>query len=739
MAPEYQKFFPKPSFYPNQKEAMDSIYDALLAKKLVLFEGACGTGKTLSALAPSLAIARKEKKKVIIATNVHQQMEQFIDEAREIRGMADIKVAVLKGKAHMCPLEKDYDECNVLRENTYELLEIERDLSDLRLKEKDAIQKAKQGDRSFADLRNDIVSQIRSEEDRLSGLRKRSCGYLREVLLKPNEQFNDWLFKGVRRPEEIVEESLKKGQCGYELLKRNLKEAELIICNYHHLLDPGIQRTVLSWMDCELDDVIIIFDEAHNLEPQARSHSSQTLSEHTVDKAIFEAASIKSDIKDEIEFFQLLLKNTIVTAYESRFGFGDVERLTASWMDITIRDPYGRDDLLCQKIMHELSERKIDVKKLLEEAVDRGIEIDEKYREEYKNGRSESKKTSALLMVSAFMLSYINQSHDVNHYPVLNVRRTREGEVYGRIELFSCIPTEVTKPLMNGAFGVVLMSATLKPFDMVRKTLGIERETLEISFGTTFPPERRRTIAVDIAPQFAKNRGEQGMVENMVSLLEDVINYSDGNVLIFFPSSGEALKYYNLIKVDVPVFLDEAGISAQDTKNEFFKQGDSGGKAVLISYLWGTLTEGVDYKFDRCRTVVVVGVGFPSLNDRMKAIQNAYDDMFGIGKGWEYGVLYPTIRRIRQANGRVVRSPLDYGLRILADARYTAESVKTLKRFSVHMHFPEDERKEFRDVKPDKVKYSMMNFFNDLKAPQEEPSEPPVKQKNPGKKKKSKA
>ena len=260
------------------------------------------------------------------------------------------------------------------------------------------------------------------------------------------------------------------------------------------------------------------------------------------------------------------------------------------------------------------------------------------------------------------------------------------------------------------------MSATLRPFDMVKATLGIDRETEDIAFGTTFPVERRRTLAVDLTPQFARNRDDPATVNALTTLLEDVINASDGNVLIFFPSSGEAQKYAARLNVRVPVLVDEAGVSAQDTKLEFFRQGDSGQKAVLISYLWGTLTEGVDYKFDRCRTVVVVGVGFPSLNDRMKAIQHAYDDRFGPGKGWDYGVLYPTMRRIRQALGRVVRSPTDYGMSVLVDARFTHESVIRMKRYSIHMQFPDDERKEFVDVKPDKVKFSMMNFFTDIRA-----------------------
>ncbi|AFD00922.1 Rad3-related DNA helicase [Methanocella conradii HZ254] len=726
MPPAYEKFFPKPSFYPNQKEAMDRIYEALSAGRLVLFEGACGTGKTLSALVPSLAIAREKNKKVIIATNVHQQMEQFIEEAREIKAIADIRVAVLKGKVHMCPMEKDFDECSLLRENTYELLELERDIFKLKERARAAVKRARE-DGSFADLRQSIASEVMAEQDRAAQLKKRSCPYLMAVLKEDNASFREWLFSGVRSPDDIAAEALKKGQCGYELLKRHLKEAELIICNYHHILDADIQARLLSWMGCTLSDVILIFDEAHNLEAQARVHSSLTLSEHTVERSIMEAAASQSDSKEDLEYFLTLLLNTIRAAYSSRLGFGEAERLTQSWTDITIRDPHGGDDLLMQKLKSDLKERGIDLLEVLGEAINVGLDIDEAYEKEYKDGRSETRRRSSLLDVGKFMLFYARNSDNVDYYPVLNVRRSREGEVYGRIELYSCIPTDVTRPIMDGAYSVILMSATLKPFDMVRSTLGIVRETVELSFGTTFPPERRRTLAVDVQPQFAKDRHMPDTVKTLVGLLEDIISGSEGNVLIFFPSAAEAERYSRLIKVDVPVFLDEAGVPAQNAKNEFFKHGDKGGKAVLLTYLWGTLTEGVDYKFDRCRTVAIVGVGFPSLNDRMEAVQNAYDAKFGPGKGWEYGVLYPTIRRIRQANGRVVRSPEDYGIRILIDHRYTQQSVKDMKRYSIYAQFPEDERSEFHDIKPEKVKYSMMNFFMDIKRMDEKPKEKKAK------------
>jgi DNA excision repair protein ERCC-2 len=133
--------------------------------------------------------------------------------------------------------------------------------------------------------------------------------------------------------------------------------------------------------------------------------------------------------------------------------------------------------------------------------------------------------------------------------------------------------------------------------------------------------------------------------------------------------------------------------------------------------MWGTLTEGVDYKDGRGRTVVIVGVGYPALNDRIRAIESAYEAEFG--HGWDYAIEVPTIRKVRQALGRVVRSPTDYGVRVLLDGRYAPSSAKRMGKYSVFNFFPEDERSEIVDVKPENVKYSLMNFFNDIKRAQD--------------------
>lgn len=98
---------------------------------------------------------------------------------------------------------------------------------------------------------------------------------------------------------------------------------------------------------------------------------------------------------------------------------------------------------------------------------------------------------------------------------------------------------------------------------------------------------------------------------------------------------------------------------------------------------------------------------------RTRAVESAYEAQFG--HGWDYAIEIPTIRKVRQALGRVVRSPSDYGVRILLDGRYTSTSAKKLGKYSVFNIFPEKERAEIVDVAPERVKYSLMNFFNDIR------------------------
>jgi DNA excision repair protein ERCC-2 len=124
----------------------------------------------------------------------------------------------------------------------------------------------------------------------------------------------------------------------------------------------------------------------------------------------------------------------------------------------------------------------------------------------------------------------------------------------------------------------------------------------------------------------------------------------------------------------------------------------------------------------------------------MDAVQEAYSAEFGDqeetrggaggrgdddeGAGWRYAVEIPTVRKTRQALGRVVRSPADFGARILLDRRYTERSEVEMRDYSVRGTFPPEERSEMVDIDPEKLKFALLNFYRDVDGYDGEPPRP---------------
>ncbi|MCC2508438.1 ATP-dependent DNA helicase [Methanimicrococcus blatticola] len=735
-APGFMKYFTKPSCYPNQEDAMKQIAAALEKSEVVLFEGACGTGKTLSALAPALDVAEKQNKKVIIVTNVHQQMVQFINEARDIKRKTDIKVAVMKGKQSVCPDHLDYEECRAKTENTYELLEKERIYSKAKKELSESNERYKKsGDAHEKLLAGEIENDLKKMEPELQKKRERICPYLYEVLQSDATPFKKWIFDDVRSSEDIKEYADEKGMCGYELLKREMKYADLIICNYHHVLSQEIFLTLLGWIEKLPEDVIVIFDEAHNIENAARSHSSITISERVIERAINEIEEhdnhFPEKLKEDAQKIFHLFVESIRDSYEKTFGFGERNRIGTNWIDIQISDPYERFDYLKERFLRKIADyNTAEGKKLTVQSIQNilinvseiGDEIESVYHENYKSGSDSVRRKSNIVRAANFIFAYMLNSENPNYYPILNIRRDVEtNDIYGRVELFTCIPRNVTAPLFDSLGGLVLMSATFRPFDMAKETLGIERPTLEIAYPITFPPDHRRTFAVSVPPLYQSKRNHVWVRETVEQTLVSAICATQGNTIIYFQSFADAEKYYSFLSQEwmlaesgIKVLLDQPGVSSNTVREEFFKIGESGERSVLVSYIFGTLSEGIDYRDDRARSVIVVGIGYPALNDRTKAVEAAYDTVFGPGKGWNFVILIPTIRRIRQAMGRVVRSPTDYGVRILLDARFQKSSAPKLGKYSVFRAFPEEESSEFIDVLPIELADELEKFFDNF-------------------------
>jgi len=716
------RFFPYEEPYPNQREAMDRIANALDRGQDVLFEGAPGTGKTLSALVPALEHAREHDRTVVITTNVHQQMRQFVEDARAITREAPIRAVVFKGKSSMCHIDVDYQECQTLRDTTREMVETESEVRELEARQRELLAESREGDAGAAEARESVMDELDELEAEIDEYETANvCAHYRNNLVEDTDEFFGWLFEDVRTPEEVYAYADERELCGYELLKEGMEGVDLVVCNYHHLLDPNIREQFFRWIDRDPSEIITVFDEAHNVEDAARDHATRTLTENTLDAALDELAESDDSRAEAAENVVRAFRDALVERYDEALGAGQRRSVGENWEDLAIANDDRRDDLTLA-FLRGYEGNGIDTETEL--AVQLGQALDEEYERRYRDGETTTRTECQTLQVARFVSTWMEEGTEMGQYPVVSVRRDgATDEVYGRAELYTCIPRRVTEELFDEVAASVLMSATLRPFDVTEDVLGLE-DVASMAYGMAYPEGNRRTFAVDTPPLFASERNDPETQGTVAALLRDAIRFTPGNTLAFFPSYAEAERYYERLSgTELGTrYLDGPGEDEEELRRKFVESDD----ATLFTSLWGTLAEGVSFDGDDARSVVVVGVPYPHLSDRMEAVQDAYDRAFADrdrarDPGWAYAVEIPTIRKTRQALGRVVRGPEDFGVRILADRRYTSAD---MGKYSVRGAFPPEERGELLDLDPEKLKFAMLNFYGDHGAYDGAPPEP---------------
>ncbi|GGJ04984.1 helicase [Halobellus salinus] len=712
---DYDRFFPYEEPYPNQRSAMSGIAEALDDQRDVLLEGAPGTGKTLSALVPALEYARRTDKTVIITTNVHQQMRQFIQDARAITDEEPLRAVVFKGKSSMCHIDVNYQECQTLRDTTRDLVETEQDHDELSRQADALLDRMREGQDGAGEARTAVTDELDDLETELEELREGNvCEHYYNNLVEDTDAFFEWLFEDIRTPEDIYAYADERHLCGYELLKEGMEAVDLVVCNYHHLLDPMIRKQFFRWLGRDPDEVVTVFDEAHNIESVARDHATRTLTETTLESALRELEDADDSRVDPAENVLSAFLGALRETYDDALGFGEHEQVDEEWYDLSIANQDRRDDLT-MAFLARYEGRGIDAE--IDLALQLGTALDREYEDAYRNGSATTRAECQTLQAAEFVASWMAEGGELGQHPMCAVRRDAGSEeIYGRAELYTCIPRDVTEGLFDEVDTTILMSATLRPFDVVEDVLGVS-DPVTMAYGLEYPEERRRTLAVEAPALFSSDRDDPDTQTAITDVLADAVRFTPGNCLLFFPSYAEAERYHDRLRgrsdVEATLLCDGSDEDTESLRQSFVNSDNT----ALCTSLWGTLAEGVSFDDDDARTVAVVGVPYPRLSERLEAIQDAYDRVYDDREkaGWRYAVEIPTIRKTRQALGRVIRSPEDYGVRLLVDRRYTQESVE-MGKYGVRESFPREERAELVDVAPEKLKFSMLNFYADLDA-----------------------
>ncbi len=410
--------------------------------------------------------------------------------------------------------------------------------------------------------------------------------------------------------------------CPYEWASGLLKDAQFVIGDFYHIFSPRTGQVILSRLDRELEDTVIVVDEAHNLPDRIRKVLSFSLRDTFVERAIEEAASVDESVeeilRDLLSFIRELPEGTVeVDLFDSLFN------------------------------PEEVGEHLEELGKLYLDA---------------------SGKTKSYLLRVGRVLKYWKEG-DTGFFRY--VYRNKGVSVVKR----ALDPSYVTEEIAEKVHSLILVSGTLTPPEMYMELLGMERErTMLREYPSPFPRENRLIVVdTEVTTRFSQRR--PSMFRKIGERVSRVIEATPGNTAVFFPSYDVMRAVEPYVQTDRPVLIQEERMGPKETLDlvrKFKEMRDVG--AVLMGVAGGSLSEGVDYPGKDLLTVIVVGIPLSDMTPETEALISYYEEK--TGRGWMYGYIYPAITRTLQAAGRCIRSETDVGAIVLMDERYTWSNYK---------------------------------------------------------------
>ncbi|MFH0836933.1 MAG: ATP-dependent DNA helicase [Candidatus Aenigmatarchaeota archaeon] len=583
--------FPYPTLREHQKELISDIKNALENGKNLLADAPTGLGKTIAALHPSIEYALENNKTVFFLTSRHSQHKMAIETLQKIKQDTNITAVDIIGKKWLCSHNVE-----------------------------------KMDSSMFNNFCNGMVQ-------------KKNCTFLTQT--KNAKEFTEdakksllSLKKEIMHSEDFKEQCKKF--CTYELLMEAAKKSNVIIGDYFHVFSP-IGSTFFKKMNKELEDSIIIVDEAHNLSSRIRDRLSSKLSSRTIKFAIEEA--------EEFEYDNII---DMLKRLQDVFDYLGRNKLTENEVFITKAD------------FIDHIERFSDTTQLVEDLHEIGKDV------------LKEKKRSSIDHIASFIERWTGPD---NGYARILSREFDKKQ----ISLFyNCLdPSIISKPVIENSHSTILMSGTLQPIEMFADILGFDKSnTLMKKYKSPFPKNNRLDIIIDNVTTLYKERNEK-TYQDIADLVKNTSTDIKGNVAVFFPSYDLLKKiFYALGPIDKHIITESQGLSKKEKMkmyDEFSSHADKGG-AVLFAVISGSFSEGIDLPGNLLNGVMIIGLPLTRPDKNTEALIEYYQKLFG--KGQEYGYVYPAMTRVVQAAGRCIRSETDRGVCIFADKRYLWSSYR---------------------------------------------------------------
>lgn len=228
------------------------------------------------------------------------------------------------------------------------------------------------------------------------------------------------------------------------------------------------------------------------------------------------------------------------------------------------------------------------------------------------------------------------------------------------------------------AHATVLFSGTLSPAAFYRDTLGLPEDTGWIDVPAPF---KAAQLAVHIVRDVStRYQDREASVARIVALIRAQFGKRPGNYLCFFSSFDYLERVADALcaQPDAPPVWRQVRAMGADSRQAFIDRFQAGGQGIGFAVLGGAFGEGIDLPGDRLIGAFIATLGLPQLNPVNESMKRCMQQRFGTRTGYDYTYLFPGLRKVVQAAGRVIRSESDTGELFLMDDRFGRDEVRRL-------------------------------------------------------------
>ena len=675
-------FFPY-DVYPNQIKYMEKVIELLNNNitrtnftNIGALESPTGTGKTLCLLCSTLAWMnemRRQQKfggKIIYTTRTHSQITQIIHELRKTCYWP--KTAVLASRDLGCINPK-------IRENS-----------------------------------NGAILNIKCRKK--NGL----CPFYNGVLHEKRERNN------CLDIESLCENGKKQTFCPfYQQIESAKTYGDIAFMPYNYIFDEEINKI----MGLDIEDNIIIIDEAHNLRRVCEDSKSIEINSNDFNDMISDLEqlfnydegqeALKSLLPNQekkktplVEISKEALKKEInnVISIQKRFNSPKI-KIEIGGKKLSYKEFF--EIFISNEVKNKIKKKKISYKNDDESSVNSNISIipdtitifnikehinffikvEKNFEEFYEKGT----KLSILLRIFN-VISYLSDNPEIQgsyNFFIENeeiIQKNKELNNINEIKkirkfnIFCFNPQiQFSDIIKKNPYSIIFTSGTLTPFKIFEDELGIKFDiTLENEH--IVPKEQFQFLIKTDYSEIGKYRFDYNNRDNfemVKSLGYEINNYCMktlyGGILVFFPSYAylnNCIKIWNdtginlKIKKYKEIYID----SAKDKNFVSQIKKNPNKNYIIFSVFRGSSSEGIDFSDDCARVVICIGVPFANRTEKRVRLKIEYLNNINrinhnlIG-GDEWYVI-DAMTAVNQSLGRVLRHKNDYGVMICIDERY---------------------------------------------------------------------